>query len=91
MRDGAGEPSPSTEATLKSLPPLTGDEVLELERGDLHGYASFVEEERDGDIFHRLEAHAAIDHHAAIGTLVYVDPGDRDWALSTWGSLARAD
>ena len=37
----------------------------------------------------RVEAHAAEGHHAAIGTIVYVDDADRDWALTTWASLTR--
>jgi hypothetical protein len=89
VRDAQGAPSPDAEATLRSLPPLEGEEMLELERGELRGLATFVQEEHDGEILHRLEAHAAQDHHAAIGTLVYVDPKDREWALSTWGSLDR--
>ncbi|HJL18102.1 MAG TPA: hypothetical protein RMH99_20735 [Sandaracinaceae bacterium LLY-WYZ-13_1] len=89
VRDAEGAPSPDAESTLRSLPPLEGEEVLELERGALKGLAAFVEEERDGERIHRLEAHAAVDHHAAVGTLVFVDPADRDWSLTTWGSLER--
>lgn len=88
--DDAGAPSPDVESTLRSLPPLSGEEVLKLERGELRGLAAFVEEEQDGEILHRLEAHAAQAHHAAIGTLVYLDPNDREWALTTWGSLRRS-
>ena len=89
VRELDGEPSPSSEETLRHLPPLLGEELLELERGDLRGLAGFVEEERDGELIHRLEAHAAIGPHAAIGTIVYADPKDREWAMSIWASLTR--
>lgn len=89
VREVDGEPSPSAEETLRHLPPLRSEELLELERGDLRGLAGFVEEERDGELIHRLEAHAAIGPHAAIGTIVYGDPKDREWAMSTWASLTR--
>ncbi|MCA9609026.1 MAG: hypothetical protein KC619_25670 [Myxococcales bacterium] len=85
-------PTPSTEDTLHAMPPLDGDEILELERGDLRGIAALseVEDER-GELVHRLEAHAAIGPHAAIGTLIWIDPAEREWALTTWGSLDRRD
>jgi hypothetical protein len=82
-----GAPSPSTEVTLESLPPLEAEELLELERGDLRGVACFVDEEHEGQAVHRLEAHAARGANAAIGTVVFVRDEDRDWALSTWGSV----
>lgn len=83
-------PPPSTEETLRSMPPLDGDEILELERGELRGIAALSEvEDEDGQIVHRLEAHAAIGAHAAVGTLIFVEPADREWALETWGSLDR--
>lgn len=85
---GDGEP-PTTEQTLSSMPPLDGDEILELEVGPLRGYAALSEVEEEGRSMHRLEAHAAIGPHAAIGTLVFVEAADRQWALSTWGSLGR--
>jgi hypothetical protein len=84
-----GAPSPSTDATLAALPSLDGDDLLELERGELRGLARFVEDEHEGERVHRLEAHAAIGEHAAIGTIVFADDADREWALSTWGSLGR--
>ena len=85
-----GSPTEGTEDTLAHLPPLEGDEILELERDVLHGFASFhVDEDDGGTLHHRLEAHAAVAHHAAVGTLVYIDPSDREWALTTWGSLDR--
>lgn len=86
-RDGA--PSPDAQATLAELPALEGDEILELEAGPLRGMASFREEEVDGETVYRLEAHAAQGHHAAIGTLVFTEASDRQWALETWGSLYR--
>ncbi len=86
-----GHPSPGTDETLASLPPLTGEELLQLENGDLRGVACFVEEENDGQLLHRLEAHAAVGEHAAIGTLVFVDEADREWALETWASLTHLD
>lgn len=89
VRTETGDPSPSTDVTLASLPPLRGDELLELERGELRGIACFVEDEHEGERIFRLEAHAAMRDAAAIGTIVFVDEADRDWALSTWGSLAR--
>lgn len=89
VTDDQGRPSPDSQSTLSSLPSLTGDEVLELENGELRGLAAFAEDERDGETFHRLEAQAALREHAAVGTLVYTDPADREWALSTWGSLHR--
>ncbi len=87
VRTEDGTPSPSTEATLSALPPLSGEELLELERGELRGLACFVEEEHEGERVHRLEAHAALGDQAAIGTIVFLDEADRDWALATWGSL----
>jgi hypothetical protein len=81
----------TTEETLRSLPPLTGEELLELEHGALRGVACFVEDESEGQAIIRLEAHAAVGANAAIGTLVFVDPADREWALETWGSLTHAD
>lgn len=89
VRTESGEPSPSTEDTLASLPPLTSGELLELQHGELRGAACFVEEEHEGKPVHRLEAHAAIGPNAAVGTLVFVDRSDRDWALETWASLAH--
>jgi len=85
---GEGE-APTTEQTLASMPPLEGDEILELSAGSLRGYAAVTEVEEEGRPMHRLEAHAAIGPHAAIGTMVFVEASDRDWALSTWGSLGR--
>lgn len=85
---GDGLP-PSTEDTLSRMPLLEGDELLELERGELRGVAALTEVEDDGQLVHRLEAHAAMGPHAAVGTLVFVDPTDRDWALDTWASLDR--
>ena len=85
---GKGEP-PTTEQTLASMPPLEGDEILELQADSLRGDASLTEVEHEGRPMHRLEAHAAIGPHAAIGTIVFVEASDRDWALSTWGSLGR--
>ncbi len=82
-------PPPSTEDTLRRMPPLDGDELLELARGDLRGIAALSEGEEDGRPVYRLEAHAAIGPHAAIGTLVFSERADRDWALTTWGSLGR--
>jgi len=82
-------PTPSTQHTLSTMPPLEGDELLELERDELRGIAALSEIEEDGRPLHRLEAHAAIGPHAAIGTLVFSEPGDREWALATWGSLGR--
>jgi len=84
-----GEGEPTTEQTLASMPPLDGGEILELKADALRGYAALSEVEEDGRPMHRLEAHAAIGPHAAIGTLVFVEPTDREWALSTWGSLGR--
>lgn len=89
VRDTQGQLSPSTEATLASLPPLDGDELLELERDDLRGFAAATEEDRDGEHLHRIDAHAAVGPHAAISTMIFVEPGDREWALETWGSLSR--
>ncbi|MFK7991829.1 MAG: hypothetical protein AB8I08_37780 [Sandaracinaceae bacterium] len=89
VHDDAGTPSPDSQSTLASLPPIEGDEVLELERGALRGRAVFHQEEADGQTQHRLEAHAAEAHHAAVGTVVFMDGADREWALSTWGSLTR--
>lgn len=86
---GEGAASASTEATLDGMPPLDGDELLELERGELRGLAALSEVEEDGMPLYRLEAHAAIGPHAAVGTLVFVDAADREWALETWGSLDR--
>ncbi len=82
-----GRPSASTEATLAELPALTSDEVLELEAGPLRGIAAFHEEEVEGAPVYRLEAQAAQGPEAALGTLVFVEPSDRQWALETWGSL----
>ncbi|MEQ9076992.1 MAG: sialidase family protein [Sandaracinaceae bacterium] len=91
VTDDAGKPSPDSATTLASLPPLSRDsdegEVLELESGELRGLAAFARDERDGETFYRLEAHAALREHAAVGTLVYTDEADREWALQTWGSL----
>jgi hypothetical protein len=89
VANDAGEPSPSTEATLRTLPPLEGDEVLELERGELRGLAALISEERDGERVFRLDAHTAHGAGAAVGTLVFVSLTDREWALATWGSLAH--
>ncbi len=89
VADENGRPSPSTQTTLSSLPPLSGQEMLELERGDLRGLAAFAEEEREGEVLHRLEAHAARGANAAIGTIVFSDARDREWALATWGSLSH--
>lgn len=86
-----GAPSPSTEATLASLPPLSGESLLELDRGALRGLAGFVEEEHEGERLFRLEAHAAHGAHAAVGTVVFVREEDRDWALETWGSVFHTD
>ncbi len=83
--------TPTTAETLSSLPPLSGDELLELEHGALRGLACFVEDDNDGQPLFRLEAHAAVGANAAIGTLVFVDEADREWALETWGSLTHAD
>ncbi len=85
-----GTPSPSTEATLASLPPLEAEDLMELEHGELRGLAGFVEEEHDGQRVLRLEAHAARGPNAAIGTIVFVREEDRDWALATWGSVYHA-
>lgn len=89
VRDADGRPSPDTESTLAQLPPLEADEVLALEAGEVRGIAAFFEDERDGQTIHRLEAQAAQGEHAAVGTLTFVDPRDRQWALETWGSLYR--
>lgn len=89
VQDADGVPSKSAADTLAQLPPLSGDEILELERDELRGFAAFVTEERDGETLHRLEAHAAVDEHAAVGTLVFVEESDREWALDTWASLFR--
>jgi hypothetical protein len=89
VREVDGEPSPSAEETLRHLPPLRSEELLELERGELRGLAGFVEEEHDGELVQRLEAHAAMGPHAAIGTIVFGDPKDREWAMATWASLTR--
>jgi len=90
LQAAPGHPEPTTEETLAGLPPLTGDDLLTLERGDLHGVACFVTEEHEGQLLHRLEAHAAEGPHAAVGTIVLRDETDREWALDTWASLARA-
>ncbi|MBX3270609.1 MAG: hypothetical protein KF729_10125 [Sandaracinaceae bacterium] len=82
-------PPPSSEETLHGMPPLDGDELFELERGALRGIAALSETEEDGAPLYRLEAHAAHGPHAAVGTLVFRDAGDREWALATWGSLRR--
>lgn len=87
VRTEDGAPSPSTEATLAALPPLTGDDLLELERGDLRGLARFVEDVHEGERVLRLEAHAARGDAAAIGTIVFVDESEREEALAIWGSL----
>jgi hypothetical protein len=89
VQTAPGQPVPSTAETLAGLPALTGDEVLELERGELRSIACFVEAEHEGEPIHRLEAHTAYGPHAAIGTIVLRDESDREWALETWGSLAR--
>ncbi len=90
VRGEDGAPSPSTEATLAALPPLSGDELLELEHGELRGLACFVDDEHEGERVQRLEAHAAVGDAAAIGTIVFVDDADREWALETWASLRRS-
>jgi hypothetical protein len=91
VQSEAGAPSASAEETLAALPPLSSDELLELESGALRGVACFVEEEHDGRPVIRLEAHAAVGANAAIGTLVFVEDADREWALETWGSLTHED
>lgn len=87
LQAAPGHPEPTTEETLSGLPPLTGEDLLEMERDDLRGLACFVSEEHEGQLLHRLEAHAARGPHAAVGTIVLADEADRDWALETWGSL----
>ncbi|MGF1468380.1 MAG: hypothetical protein ACFCGT_19835 [Sandaracinaceae bacterium] len=83
---------PTTEETLAGLPPAQGEgEQLSLSRGPLRGRAVISEAEADGQRVYRLEAQAAIGASAAVGTLVYVQPEDREWALSTWGTLDHPD
>ena len=65
------------------------DEVLAFEAGPVRGLATIAEHTRDGERMFRCEAQAVVGPHAAIGTLIYLDPDDREWALSTWGSLYR--
>lgn len=90
VQPAPGEPEPTTDETLAGLPPLTGDDPLALERGELRGLACFVEDTHEGEPILRLEAHAANGPHAAVGTIVLARESDREWALETWASLARA-
>ena len=88
--DDGGAPLESAEETLSRLPPLEGDEHLALSGEQITGAAVFVETEVDDKPVHRLDAHAAVGHRAAVGTLVFTRPADREWALQTWGSLTRS-
>ena len=94
VSDARGRPT-DTAATLESLPPLAdGGERLLLERDEIRGVARLTTDRRAGagresERVYRLEAHAAQGEHAAIGTLVFRDETDRDWALDTWSSLRR--
>lgn len=82
-----GRPPPTSADTLASLPPLESQDALELERGSILGLAAFGETEEDGKPLYRLDAHAAVGGDAAVGTIVFARPEDREWALGVWGSI----